>query len=344
MLQEVPVQQTSLERVRRFLQTHRPATPCLVIDLETVRQNYTRLRQDFSEATLHYRVKANADEAMLRCLAQYDLHFNIASPQELYACLMVDISPTRIVYSQPLKKEEAIVYAYQRGVRSFAFDSLAELRKLALHAPGSSVLCAVDPQGKAGCEVELVPELFEKAKTWNLQVLGLTYPETERWYEVFQSAARLHYTTPLGTLHLNSELLTQPLKHSFPAHKLPVFLSSLFGAQVPRLALSLEASLLADAALLQSEVVSIRSKTTAPASRWVYLDAEALTHVSDAIYSHRQGPTAPVTLSSSLDTSDTCEGLELPLSLEMGDKLEILSAARNVSNASLGTFYLEGDL
>ncbi len=47
------------QRIARFLAEEKPATPCLVVDLEIVAENYRRLAAALPLAEIYYAVKAN---------------------------------------------------------------------------------------------------------------------------------------------------------------------------------------------------------------------------------------------------------------------------------------------
>src|SRR5262249_61676908 len=83
-----------------------------------------------------------------------------------------------------IKKEKDIAWAYQQGVRLFAFDSEAELQKLARVAPGARVFCRVlvDCGGaegtlskKFGCAPEMAKDLLRKANDWGLDAYGISF-------------------------------------------------------------------------------------------------------------------------------------------------------------------------
>ena len=47
------------EKITRFLAEQTPETPCLVVDLDIVAENYVRLRNALPLAAIYYAVKAN---------------------------------------------------------------------------------------------------------------------------------------------------------------------------------------------------------------------------------------------------------------------------------------------
>ncbi|MDR2102186.1 MAG: type III PLP-dependent enzyme, partial [Treponema sp.] len=69
---------------KRFLDFSRDLeTPCLVVNLETIKTNYLRLRDFFPYSRIYYAVKANPEPAVVTLLAELGADFDIASRPEL---------------------------------------------------------------------------------------------------------------------------------------------------------------------------------------------------------------------------------------------------------------------
>jgi len=128
-------------RIRRFLSDVRPATPCLVMDLDSVRNAFEGLAQSLPRAAIFYAMKANPAPEILRLLARLGSSFDTASIYEIRDALAAGARPERISFGNTVKKQSDIKAAYDLGVRLFAFDSAGELEKLAAVAPGARVYC-----------------------------------------------------------------------------------------------------------------------------------------------------------------------------------------------------------
>ena len=57
------------ERIRDFLRNRREDGPCLVVDLEVVRDNYAKFARALPNTRVFYAVKANPDPAVLKVIA-----------------------------------------------------------------------------------------------------------------------------------------------------------------------------------------------------------------------------------------------------------------------------------
>src|SRR5919202_2026165 len=161
------------EKIARFLAEAQPETPCLVIDLDTVAESYRELQYYLPLARIFYAVKANPAPEIVRMLNGLGSSFDVASRGEIDLCLREGATADRMSFGNTIKKERDIAYAYERGVRLFAFDSEAELEKLARGAPGARVFCRilVESRGaewplsrKFGCSPEMAVELLRRAR------------------------------------------------------------------------------------------------------------------------------------------------------------------------------------
>ncbi|HVG66685.1 MAG TPA: ornithine decarboxylase, partial [Gaiellales bacterium] len=135
-------------KLRLFLDEVRPATPYLVLDVDVVEANYQALTTALDGVAIFYAVKANPALEILRRLVELGSSFDVASPAEIALVLDAGADPSRISYGNTIKKEADIAAAYARGVGLFAFDSEAELAKIARAAPGSRVFCRILTSGE----------------------------------------------------------------------------------------------------------------------------------------------------------------------------------------------------
>lgn len=103
------------ERIDRFLAEIQPATPCLVVDLEVVKQRYLELKELLPLARIFYAVKANPAPEVLRLLVGLGASFDAASRGEIELCLEAGAPPERISFGNTIKKERDIAWAMRRA-------------------------------------------------------------------------------------------------------------------------------------------------------------------------------------------------------------------------------------
>src|SRR3990167_1695049 len=288
----------SRERIEKFIAENGLKTPYLIVDLDVVENNYRALRRTLPMAQVYYAVKANPAPEVVRRLVGLGSSFDVASPAEVELVLNAGATAENISFGNTIKKEDDIRWAYDYGVRMFAFDSEAELQKLARSAPGSRVFCRllVSCEGadwplsrKFGCEVDMAHDLLVKARAMGLEPYGVSFhvgsqqTRLDQWNDALTQTAELftalegsgvtlrmvniggglpaHYTdsvSPVGSY--SSAISKAPTKH--------------FGHKLPRIIPEPRRSLVGDSGILDAEVVLVSKKSynEADEGRWVYLD------------------------------------------------------------------------
>src|SRR5256886_17165793 len=123
------------ERIREFLRNRRhdglDTEPCLVVDLDIVRDNYQNFAKALPDSRVFYAVKANPAPEVLSLLASLGSCFDTASVPEIEMALAAGATADRISYGNTIKKERDIARAYALGVRLFAVDCVGEVEKIA---------------------------------------------------------------------------------------------------------------------------------------------------------------------------------------------------------------------
>jgi ornithine decarboxylase len=92
-------------------------------------------------AEIYYAVKANPAAEVVAALAELGANFDLASAGEIDICVGLEIPTERLSFGNTVKREGAIARASTDRIGLFAFDSIAELEKLARSAPGARVFC-----------------------------------------------------------------------------------------------------------------------------------------------------------------------------------------------------------
>ncbi|MGH8632224.1 MAG: ornithine decarboxylase, partial [Burkholderiales bacterium] len=105
------------DRIHQFLADRRPQTPCLVIDLAVIEENYRELERRLPLARIYYAVKANPAPEIIGKLAELGSCFDIASRGEIDLCLAAGVPGERLSFGNTIKKQADIAYAFEQGVR-----------------------------------------------------------------------------------------------------------------------------------------------------------------------------------------------------------------------------------
>jgi ornithine decarboxylase len=362
------------ERIARFLAEQTPETPCLVVDLGLIVEAYEALRHYLPLAQIYYAVKANPAAEIVGALSRKGASFDVASRGEIGLCLGNGVAPDRLSFGNTIKKEKDIAYAYQAGVRLFAFDSAHELEKLARAARGARVFCRIlvtcdgaewPLSRKFGCAPEMAVELLRQARDAGLDPYGISFhvgsqqTDLGQWDGAVGTAARMF--SALAETDINLRMVN--IGGGFPAHyrgevagveryaqAVMAAVTRHFGNDLPEIIVEPGRSLVGDAGIIQSEVVLIAEKGGGDDRRWVYLDVGKFNGLAETmdesikyriVTPGRRGSAGPVVLAG--PTCDSADILyekteyRLPLTLRVGDKVEILSTgAYTASYASVG--------
>src|ERR687887_974494 len=193
-------------RIRDFLKNRNQDGPCLVVDLDVVRENYLSFAKALPDTRVFYAVKANPAPEILKLLAEMGSSFDVASIVETQAVLAAGATPDRISYGNTIKKESEIATAFKLGVTLFAVDCEAEAEKVARAAPGSRIICRIhcDNTGaewplsrKFGCEPEFAADILELAHRRGLVAYGVSFHvgsqqhNVEAWDRALASTAAI---------------------------------------------------------------------------------------------------------------------------------------------------------
>jgi ornithine decarboxylase len=362
------------KKIVKFLAERQPETPCLVVDLDVVAGAYKLLRRYMPLAKIFYAVKANPAPEIVSLLRDLESSFDVASPNEIDLCLERGVGPERISFGNTIKKERDIAYAFGRGVKLYAFDSLAELEKLARAAPDSRVFCRILVESvgaewplsrKFGCSPEMAVELLRQAKTLGLDPYGVSFhvgsqqTKLDQWDGAIERAAKMFWA--LAETDINLRMVNVgggfPAKYRGDVPGVVQYANAVMGAitrhfgnDLPEIIVEPGRSIVGDAGIIQSEVVLISRKAANDEKRWVYLDVgkfNGLAETMDEAIKYRiktpadGGPTGPVVIAG--PTCDSADILyektryRLPLDLKVGDRVEIqATGAYTSSYASVG--------
>lgn len=355
-------------KISRFLAKSKVVTPCLVVDVDRVEENYRQLCQSIPQAAIYYAVKANPALPILQRLVALGAHFDAASWEEIELCLEAGADSSKISFGNTVKKASSIRHAFIAGIDMYAFDSLEELEKIARNAPASKVYCRLNVENKGadwpltdkfGTTTEHAIELLLKAQEMGLDAYGVSFhvgsqqinPQTyaaaiTKAATVFTELAAqgltlrminiggglpIRYREDVPDIEQFSDVIQQAMAHHF-------------GKNLPHIIMEPGRFIVGDAGVISTEVVLVSNRGKVNDPRWVYLDIGRFGGLAEtegeairyAIRTPHDGSiTAPVILAG-----PSCDGVDilyqkadyhLPLQLMAGNRIELLSTGAYVS-------------
>jgi ornithine decarboxylase len=348
------------ERIREFLRNRREEGPCLVVDLDVVRDNYQAFAKALPDTRVFYAVKANPAPEVLSLLAQLGSCFDTASVAEIEMVLAAGATAERISFGNTIKKERDIARAHALGVSLFAVDCQAEVEKIARAAPGAKVFCRIlcDCVGaewplsrKFGCDPTMAVDVLDRAKQLGLQPHGISFHvgsqqrNVKSWDRALASAAAIFRACAergiaLAMVNLGGGFPTRYLKDvpTVRTYGNAIFraLRRHFGNAIPETIMEPGRGMVGNAGVIEAEVVLVSKKSEADAVRWVYLDIGKFGGLAETMDEsirypirtpHDGDEAAPCVLAGpTCDSADVLYEKEpywLPVSLSIGDKLLI---------------------
>ena len=361
-------------RIREFLKRRTDEGPCLVVDLDVVRDNYNSFAKALPDSKVYYAIKANPAPEILKLLVELGACFDVASVGETQAVLAAGATPDRISYGNPIKKETEIAAAFRLGVTLFAIDCEAEAEKVARAAPGSRVICRIhcDNAGadwplsrKFGCEPAYAADILEFAHRQGLVPYGISFHvgsqqnNVEAWDRALASTAAIFRTCAERGINLSMVNLGGgfPAKYIRKTPKLESYgkaifrsLRKHFGNAIPNTIIEPGRGLVGNAGMIEAEVVLIARRNPEDEVRWVYLDIgkfHGLAETIDELIRYPiKTPKDRDEMAPCVVAGPTCDSVDvlyeknpypLPVSLAIGDKVLIEAAgAYTATYSSVG--------
>ncbi len=348
------------QRILDFLATRRPSGPCLVVDLDVVRDNYRAFEKALPDSRIYYAVKANPAPEILRLLAAMGSSFDTASVAEVEMAMDAGAPADRISFGNTIKKERDILRAYELGIRLFAVDCVEEVEKVARAAPGASVFCRVLTDGagaewplsrKFGCVPAMAVDVLRHAKALGLDAYGVSFhvgsqqTDLTAWDRALGDAQRVFAALAeegivLRMVNMGGGFPTRYLKDvpAAQAYGQAIFdaLRKHFGNRIPETIIEPGRGMVGNAGVIKSEVVLIAKKADNDNVRWVYLDIGKFGGLAETM---DEAIRYPIVTARDADEKSpcvlagpTCDSADvmyektpypLPLSLTIGDEVLI---------------------
>jgi ornithine decarboxylase len=363
------------QRILDFLAGLHPEGPCLVVDLDVVRDNYLSFARAMPATRIFYAVKANPAPEILSLLAGLGSCFDTASLPEIEMVLAAGATPERISFGNTIKKERDIARAHELGVTLFAVDSVEEVEKIARAAPGAKVFCRILTDGagaewplsrKFGCVAEMAIDVLDVAHRLGLNAYGISFHvgsqqmQLSAWERALKQASRIFRT--LGERGIVLSMVN--LGGGFPARYLKDVpkierygdaiqkgLAKHFGNAIPETIIEPGRGMVGSAGVIKAEVVLVSKKQADDDKRWVFLDIgkfgglaetmeEAIRYPISTL--RDEDPKAPCIIAGpTCDSADVLyekKPYDLPITLTVGDEVLIEAAGAYTTTYSSVAF------
>lgn len=362
------------ERIKEFAKDKE--TPCLILDLDVVRQKYEELRKNVPYGKVYYAVKANPHDEVVSLLRDLGSCFDVATRYELDQLLRLGVSPDRMSFGNTIKKEKDIAYFYEKGVRLYATDSFEDVDKLARAAPKSKVFFRILTEGlgadwplsrKFGSHPEMTRNLILHARDLGLEPYGISFHVGSqqrdigqwstalstvgsifRWSE--EHGVKLKMVNMGGGFPANYTDPTNPIEHY--AGDITSYLKNNFDGELPEIIIEPGRSMAGDCGVIVTEIVNIAKKSTHDLYHWVFFDIgkfggliETLDEaIKYPIYFEKHGPTLDIIIAGptcdSMDILYEKHTYDMPAGTKIGERAFILTTGAYTQSYS--SIYFNG--
>jgi ornithine decarboxylase len=353
-------------------------TPCVIFDLNILRQKYAEFINSMPKVEVFYAVKCNPAIRVVETLRDLGSSFDVASIEEVELCLGLGVNPAKISWGSTIKKPYLIKQAYEAGVRIFATDSIDDLQEIAENAPNSKVYCRILVNNvnalwplseKFGCSLDMAEDILVEAKKIGLQAYGLSFHvgsqqlDLNAWDRAISGASTVFknlekkHSIKLEMLNLGGGYPAygyvtnyQPLSDYYAV--INKSLNEHFGDNHPYLFAEPGRFLVADAGVLKTEVVLVSKKSKDTDLRWVYLDVGLYGGLAETLgecikYKFVTSKDEDKNLGEINLAGPTCDGMDImykdykykmPMSLKSKDYVYILSTGAYTTSYSAVNF------
>jgi len=155
-----------------------------LVNLSTIIEKFLQWNACFPKIQPFYAIKSNPDSNIVRTLYTLGIGFDCASLTELEEALTIGASPHKIIFANPCKGKEHILYAKKHGVLTLTFDNMAELEKIhELYSEAKLVLRilpddshSTSPLGtKFGATYEESVKLIKRSRELDVNLVGVSF-------------------------------------------------------------------------------------------------------------------------------------------------------------------------
>ncbi len=158
--------------------------PLLLLDCDSVRQQYRALSNALPNVTLHFALKPLPHPAVVDTLLEEGASFDLATTGEVELVASRGVPAHRTIHSHPIKRDADIRAALEYGCNVFVVDNLNELEKFIPYKNEVEILVRLsfrnaevfaDLSKKFGCSAQDAIEIIDRAQAIGVRIKGLSF-------------------------------------------------------------------------------------------------------------------------------------------------------------------------
>jgi ornithine decarboxylase len=177
-----------------------------LVNLGAVVEKFLQWKKYMPRVRPMYAVKSNPDINIIRTLHYLGTGFDCASQAELEEVKSIGAKAENIIYANPCKGKEHILYAKQHGFDTMTFDNAAELDKIIALHPAAKLVIRILPDdryslmpfgSKFGASFDESCKLIQRCKELGANLIGVSFHvgsgcySSQAWHDAIRLARRV---------------------------------------------------------------------------------------------------------------------------------------------------------
>ena len=158
--------------------------PLMLLDCDSIRQQYRALKAALPGVTLHFALKPLPLPAVVQTLLAEGASFDLATSGEVDLVAREGVPAERTIHTHPIKRDADIRDALAYGCDGFVVDNMNELEKFIPYRDQADVLIRLsfrnaeafaDLSKKFGCSADGAIEIATRAQELGIRIKGLSF-------------------------------------------------------------------------------------------------------------------------------------------------------------------------
>ena len=123
---------TTKDIIQDFIEKSSSLNSFFLMDLGQIFRRYKFWKKLLPKVEIFYAAKCNSDRIFLRTLSYLNIGFDVASKAEISMVDDLEVSKDMLIFANPVKEIDHIMYARSKGICMMTFDSEDELKKISI--------------------------------------------------------------------------------------------------------------------------------------------------------------------------------------------------------------------
>ena len=155
-----------------------------LVNLSDIERRCNDWKLYFPKILPHYAIKSNPDKRIVSLLQSFGINFDCASMEEIKIALKCGAKPSQIIYANPVKSIEYLLFAKEYKIDLMTFDSIEELHKIKKNYSKARIILRIKTNDmhsvsklsfKFGMEKREIELAIHECKKLNLNLVGVSF-------------------------------------------------------------------------------------------------------------------------------------------------------------------------